>query len=99
MDAKSIGQMIAKLRRKSGLTQSALAERLHISDKTVSKWESGYGYPEITQFPVLATLFGVSIDYLMTGERRGVTIAGNILTDLVKTVDTYPEKGMLSRSA
>ena len=41
MDAKSIGQMIAKLRRKSGLTQSALAERLHISDKTVSKWESG----------------------------------------------------------
>lgn len=96
MDAKSIGQMIAKLRRKSGLTQSALAERLHISDKTVSKWESGYGYPEITQFPVLATLFGVSIDYLMTGERRGVTIAGNILTDLVKTVDAYPEKGMLS---
>lgn len=41
MDAKTIGQTIAALRRKSGMTQSALAERLHISDKTVSKWESG----------------------------------------------------------
>ena len=96
MDAKTIGQTIAALRRKSGMTQSALAERLHISDKTVSKWESGYGYPEITQFPVLATLFGVTIDYLMTGERRGVTIAGNMLTDRVKTIDVYPEKGMLA---
>lgn len=96
MDAKSIGQTIAMLRRKSGMTQSELAGRLHISDKTVSKWEGGYGYPEITQFPTLAALFGVSIDYLMTGERRGITVAGNLLTDIVKSVDSYPEKGMLS---
>lgn len=73
-----------------------MAERLHISAKTVSKWEAGYGYPEITQFPTLAALFGVSIDYLMTEERHGITIAGNILTDVLKTVDIYPEKGMLS---
>ena len=45
---------------------------------------------------MLATLFGVTIDYLMTGERRGVTIAGNMLTDRVKTIDVYPEKGMLA---
>ena len=63
MDAKTIGTMIAQLRKKNGLTQAALAQKLNISDKTVSKWESGYGYPEITQFPVLAALFGVSIDY------------------------------------
>jgi len=96
MDAKSIGDSIAKLRKKQGMTQAQLAERLNISDKTVSRWENGLGYPEVTQFPVLASVFGVSVDYLMTGERRGITIAGNILADIVKNVDCYPEPGMLA---
>ena len=96
MDAKSIGVSIAKLRKKSGLTQSQLAQKLNISDKTVSRWENGLGYPEITQFPVLSELFGVSVDYLMTGERKGITLAGNILADVVKSVDCYPKIGMLA---
>ncbi|MBQ8895062.1 MAG: helix-turn-helix domain-containing protein [Clostridia bacterium] len=96
MDAKNIGTMIARLRKKNGLTQSALAQKLNVSDKTVSKWESGYGFPEITQFPALASLFGVSIDYLMTGERKGIALCGNILTDLVKNIDFYPNQGMLA---
>lgn len=96
MDAKSIGNMISCLRKKSGLTQSALAQKLNVSDKTVSKWESGYGFPEITQFPVLASIFGVSIDYLMIGERKGIALCGNILTDLVKNIDFYPAQGMLA---
>ena len=41
MDAEGIGRTIAKLRRKNGFTQAELAEKLHLSDKTVSKWESG----------------------------------------------------------
>ena len=41
MDAKSIGYTIAALRRRQNLTQSQLAERLKVSDKTVSKWENG----------------------------------------------------------
>ena len=96
MDAKSIGYTIAALRRRQNLTQSQLAERLKVSDKTVSKWENGLGYPEITQFPALAELFGVSIDYIMTGERKGIALAGNILADLVKTIKEYPRIGMLS---
>lgn len=96
MDARSIGNSIAKLRRQHGMTQSQLAKRLNISDKTVSRWENGLGYPEVTQFPVIASLLGVTVDYLMTGERRGITIAGNILTDIVKTVNCYPEIGMLA---
>ena len=96
MDAKSIGNSIAKLRKKSGLTQSQLAQKLNISDKTVSRWENGLGFPEITQFPVLSELFGVSVDYLMTGERKGITLAGNILADVVKSVDCYPKVGMLA---
>ncbi len=96
MDAISIGQTISALRRKAGLTQTALAEKLHISAKTVSKWENGQGYPEITQFPALANVFGVSVDYLMTGQRKGIVFAGNIIADIVKTVDCYPEIGMLA---
>lgn len=96
MDCKSVGGIIAQLRRRSGMTQAELARKLNVSDKAVSRWESGQGYPEITQFPALANLFGVSIDYLMTGQRRGVAIAGNILADLVKTVEKYPLRGTLT---
>ena len=50
----SIGANIAKLRIKKGLTQAQLADELYISNKTISKWERGTGYPEITQLPALA---------------------------------------------
>ena len=96
MDAKSLGTTIAELRRKKGLTQLQLAEKLNVSDKAVSRWENGLGYPEITQLPVLASVFGVAVDYLMTGNRKGITIAGNILTDIVKQIDCYPKIGMLA---
>lgn len=68
MENHSIGKTIAELRKAKEWTQVELAERLNISDKAVSKWESEAGYPEITMFPRLANLFGVSIDYLMTGK-------------------------------
>lgn len=96
MDMKSIGDTIARLRKKNGMTQLVLARKLNISDKTVSKWENGQGYPDITLFPLLASVFGVSIDYLMLGEKKGIAVAGNIIADIVKTIDCYPESGMLT---
>lgn len=67
--AHSIGKTIAELRKSKGWTQVELAEKLNVSDKAVSKWESEGGFPEITQLPVIASIFDVSIDYLMTGKR------------------------------
>ncbi|MBQ0111189.1 MAG: helix-turn-helix domain-containing protein [Oscillospiraceae bacterium] len=96
MDAKTVGNTIASLRKKAGFTQAALAQKLNVSDKTVSKWESGQGFPEITQFPLLSKIFGVSVDYLMKGEASGIAFCGNILADIVKTVERYPQEGMLS---
>lgn len=96
MDARSIGSTIARLRKKRGMTQTALAERLNVSDKAVSKWESGQGYPDITLFPLLASVFDVTIDYLMLGEKKGITIAGSLVVDIVKTIDSYPKIGMLT---
>lgn len=66
--AHSIGKTIAELRKAKGWTQIELAKTLNVSDKAVSKWESEGGFPEITQLPVLAKIFDVSIDYLMTGK-------------------------------
>ena len=96
MDPKNIGSTIAKLRKKAGLTQTELADKLNVSDKAVSRWENGLGFPEVTQFPALASIFGISVDQLMTGKRRGIALAGNILVDFVKEVESYPERGMLA---
>lgn len=68
--AHSIGKTIAELRKAKGWTQVQLAEKLGVSDKAVSKWESEGGFPEITQLPVLAGLFNVTIDYLMVGNDK-----------------------------
>ena len=78
-----ISRNIARLRRKMGLTQTELADRLYVSNKTVSKWERGAGYPETPQLLRLADLFGVSLDTLIRGEKTGIAVAGNILTDEV----------------
>lgn len=96
MNPKLFGSTITALRKKNGMTQSTLARTLNVSDKAVSKWETGLGYPEITLLPKMAAVFGVTVDYLMTGQRRGITVAGNILSDIVKSIDCYPERGMLA---
>ncbi len=97
MDAKTTGSIITKLRKKSKMTQQTLAQKLNVSDKAVSKWENGLGYPDITVFPKLASLFGVTVDYLLFGEKKGIAVAGNIIADIVKSIDTYPKKGMMAR--
>lgn len=68
--AHSIGKTIAKLRKAKGWTQIELAEKLQVSDKAVSKWEKDGGAPSLEFFPALASVFSVTIDYLMTGNKK-----------------------------
>lgn len=96
MNPKNFGATIAALRKKKGYTQAKLAEKLTLSDKTVSKWESGLGYPDITLLPVLAKLLGVTVDELLSAQNRGITVAGNLMTDIVMNVNVYPKMGMLA---
>lgn len=67
----SVGKTIAELRKEKGWTQLELAEKLQVSDKAVSKWEKDSGSPSVEFFPMLSKLFGVSIDYLLTGKEAG----------------------------
>lgn len=68
MDSKSVGKRISKLRKRKGLLQKELAEKLNVTVKTISKWETGNGYPDITQLPILSELFEVSIEYILNGD-------------------------------
>lgn len=70
MEKKTIGGFIAALRKAKGMTQKDLAERLHVSDKTVSRWERDDGAPDLSVIPVIAEIFGVTCDELLRGERR-----------------------------
>ena len=62
------GAMIKRLRESRKMTQHQLAEKLNISDKAVSKWETGRGYPDIALIEPLAEALGVSVIELFSGE-------------------------------
>lgn len=68
MDATKTGNYLAMLRKMKGMTQQEIADRLGVSNKTVSKWESGGGFPDITVLPALAELYGVTADDILAGE-------------------------------
>lgn len=63
-----LGANLRRLRKMAGLTQEALAVRLHVTGQAVSHWEIGDTYPEITLLPQLAEVFGVTVDQLLRSE-------------------------------
>ena len=69
MDQLKIGKFIAQMRKEKGLTQRELADKLFISDKTVSKWECGNGLPEISLMMPLCEILGITVNELLTGKR------------------------------
>lgn len=87
MNSKKTGAFIAELRKEKGLTQRELAQLLNMSDKTVSKWETGEGYPEITIFPGLALALDVTTDELFKGERIPPVVVEKIVNQPPKQLD------------
>ena len=69
MDEIVAGKIIAELRKKKGLTQKQLAAVLGVTDKAVSRWENGYGLPDVSLLPKIAAAFDVTVDELLTGRR------------------------------
>ena len=68
MNSYVTGAVIRRLRENKGMTQEALAEALYVSGKTVSKWETGKGYPDISLLEPLAKALGISLIELMSGD-------------------------------
>lgn len=69
MDQIKIGSFIAEVRKSKGITQRQLADRLEISDKTVSKWERGKGLPEVSLMLPLCRELEITVNDLLTGEK------------------------------
>lgn len=70
MEKKTMGSFMAALRKANGLTQQQVADKLNVSNKTVSKWECDEGYPEITMLPAIAEIYSVTVDELLKGEKH-----------------------------
>lgn len=74
------GAVIRQLREKNRMTQLQLSERLGVSDKTVSKWETGKGYPDITLLEPIAKAFGISVAELISGiPVRNANVSANMV--------------------
>lgn len=70
MDQEKVGKLILYLRKKYGLTQQELADKLHITAKAISKWECGLGLPDITILQELSRVFNITTDELLSGELK-----------------------------
>ena len=70
MDAQKFGQFIAGVRKEHHMTQSELARKLHVTDKAVSRWERGLGFPDIGTIEPLADALGLSVSELMRSQRN-----------------------------
>ena len=75
MDQIKIGRFIAENRRLQGLTQAQLAERLNITDRAVSKWETGRSLPDAALMLALCEILKISVNELLNGEK--VTMENN----------------------
>ena len=85
MDTKKTGALIAQVRHERNLTQKELASRLHVSDRAVSKWERGAGFPDVSLLEPLAAELGLISAELLKGERSsGAENVNELIRDAVR---------------
>ncbi len=79
MDCVKVGKLILRLRKEHGLTQKQLADKMNLSDRTISKWERGLGCPDISLLHELSDVLNVNIEKILTGDLEpNRTDGGNI---------------------
>lgn len=99
MDHQKTGALIARRRADLYLTQKELAEKLSVSDRTVSKWERGAGFPDISLVEPLADALGLSVLELLHGEESPETIPGSDSSARETLRALWPEVGARLRRA
>lgn len=71
MDMQKIGSFLSQLRKEWGMTQEQLGERLGVTNKTVSRWETGTYLPPVEMLQILSEMYGITINELLSGARLG----------------------------
>ena len=74
MDQKKIGSFLKELRKEKGITQEEFAEKLNVSGRTVSRWETGANMPDISLLVEISEFFDISIPEIINGERKSETM-------------------------
>lgn len=94
INKEKLGVFIAQLRKEKGFTQKELADRLFLSNKAISKWETGASMPDTSLLIPLADLLGVTVTELLTYQRMEsqATMGNQEVESLVKTAITYTEE-------
>lgn len=90
---RSMGEIIRELRKRDGITQEKLAECLGVSFQSVSKWENGLSWPDVSMVPVLARYFRVSADVLFDMENQETAEREEYIE---KTYTIYQAEGKLA---
>lgn len=91
IDKAKFGAFVAQLRKERGLTQKDLAEKLYISNKAISKWETGVSIPDVGLLVPLADVLHVTVTELLTGQRQSQTLDAEQVEDVVKKAISYSE--------
>ena len=86
MDKEKTGQLIRESRIKQGLTQNQLADAIGVTNKAVSRWETGNSFPDIALLSSLSKVLDLKIEELVLGEKQETTAHDEIIEDIVKEV-------------
>jgi len=92
MKQENVGAFVANLRKDKGWTQKELASQLGVSDKAISKWETGKGLPDMGMLIPLSEVLGVTIDELLSGKKRSGDTTDETGDKPNKVIIEYAEK-------
>ena len=92
INKREFGAFVAQLRKERGLTQKDMAEKLFISDKAISKWETGVSIPDVSLLIPLSELLGVTVTELLQCRRGTGSLDTEQVENLVKTAVAYAEE-------
>ena len=97
MDAKKFGMYIAETQKERQMIQSELAEKIRVTDKAVSRWERGLGFPDINTLEALVDALGITLIELMQSEKSGkmdmcIDDASGVVVDTIEIAENQIRK-------
>ena len=87
MDQQKIGEFLKTLRKETGLTQEELADKMNVSRRTVSRWETGSNLPDLALLVELADLYDVDMREIFNGERKDESMNKDLKETMLMAAD------------
>lgn len=94
MDQKKIGLFLKELRKEKGLTQQQLAEIMNVSNRSISRWETGSNMPDLDLLIFIANYYDVDLKEILDGERKDKPMEKEMEETILKTADYSNEEKM-----